>query len=172
MYACIYFIVGFVVCFLLGVWFSFIFIQWYFFLSFACLCMIGFHCCVLVICFVLGMLLSSYSLGVVVSSFFVICLIVYDCMLSWFVYFVIFVHAVVILFPLWVFLFIQLKECILLHFLYLGFLCQHAVSVLFPCASFHSPNQMNSFCCSVCNLLCFVLGELLSSLSIHSSFVY
>ena len=56
-----------VICFHLVVQFSFIFIQRYFFLSFACLHMIAFHCGVLVICFVLGVLLSFYSF--VVSSF-------------------------------------------------------------------------------------------------------
>ena len=74
-YACIS-LWFFVICFLLGVQFSFIFVQWYFFLSFACLCMIAFHCSVLVICFVLCM---SLSFLFTVISFFVFCLFVYDC---------------------------------------------------------------------------------------------
>ena len=79
--------------------------------------------------------------------------------------------VVVFLIPPWFISFNQLKElhfvaCVVLQFFLLGI----QLSFSFLCHLFHLLNQMNGVSLQSFNLFCFVLGDLLSSLFIQSSF--
>ena len=97
---------------------------------------------------------------------------VYDCGLLWFAYFVIFWVYGYLSFPPWFISFNQSKELHLTTFVVVWFfLLGILLYFLVLHCLFHLPNQMNGISLQCFNLFCFVLGNLLSSLFIHSYFL-